>query len=373
MRALKGTVGLVSWIALVVTSSRSADFCGESGESSLLQLSPKQACTPIAYLKTHKTGSSTMQSILLRLAVRRRMEIFWPDCSGDFNYPSHFPGPMAEKVPANHQFDMILHHAVLNVSAFRSYLKPSAFFVTVLREPVSQMTSVFNWYRRFYNWASLDEFIDYLATSPEEQQRPRRIGRHLGIARNFQARDLGFYESGGRANSTDAEVASWIKSLSDVFSYPSTGLVVIKERYDEGLILLQQALRVDLEDVSYMAMRVQDASSTKYEEPTARQSRRIRDLANIDAQVYDHFRQTFEALWEDRRGSAKLDDSIGELRQVNDNLTTSCRESNGSHCELFVEDLPELRNMVRQKLGLETCARPGKVHAQDHEYMLSAL
>ena len=149
--------------------------------------------------------------------------------------------------------------------------------------------------------------------------------------------------------------------------------MVIKERYDEGLILLQHALRVDLEDVSYMAMRVQDASSAKYEEPTARQSRRIRDLANIDAQVYDHFRQTFEALWEDRRGSAKLDDSIEELRQVNDNLTTSCRESNGSHCELFVEDLPELRNMVRQKLGLETCARPGKVHAQDPEYMLSAL
>ena len=34
------------------------------------------------------------------------------------------PSSVKEKVPPDHQFDMILHHAVLNVSAFRSYLKP---------------------------------------------------------------------------------------------------------------------------------------------------------------------------------------------------------------------------------------------------------
>ena len=181
----------------------------------------------------------------------------------------------------------------------------SAFFVTVLREPLSHMTSVFNWYRPHYDWASLDDFIDYLATTPEEQHRPRHVGRHLGIARNFQARDLGFYEAGGRAESSSAEVESWIKSLSAAFSYPSSGLVVINERYDEGLVLLQQALKVELEDVAYRAMRVQDGHGTKYEEPTARQSRRILGLASVDVQLYDYFNRSFASLWDDNSDSVR--------------------------------------------------------------------
>ena len=301
-----------------------------------------------------------MQSILLRLAVQRNMGIFWPECSGGFNYPSHFPGPVAEKVKPNHQFDLILHHAVLNVSAFQSYLKPSAFFVTVLRAPLSQMTSVFNWYRPHYNWPSLDDFIDYLKTSPEEQGRPRGVGRHLGIARNFQARDLGFYESGGKSNSSSSEVSSWLRSLSSVFSYPK-GLVMINERYDEGLVLLQRALNLDLAAVTYMALRVQDTNSSKYDEPTAQQSRSILQLASVDVQLYDHFNRTFASLWEEHGGNAteERDSSVAELQQLGKQVTETCSPaSQNPRCELFVQNLPDLRNIVRQKFGLPACARP---------------
>jgi len=294
---------------------------------------------PIALVKTHKTGGSTLANILFRLAGAQNSSVMMPSCKEPhkLGYPLAFPGENAQRLHEGSLFDMILNHAVFNATAFASFLKPSPFFVSILRQPESQLRSTFNF---FDKWTSIDDFVRMLDAGRHEQPVYHYV--------NFQANDLGFYEAGGRPNSSSEEVKSWIAALKQSFEFPR-GLMMITEFFDEGLVLLKHRLNLDLPAVTYIEMKKHEGA---YEEFNATTLEWLRaHAANIDLQLYRHFNESFQELW-----AGHVSEDLAALRRANARMAEACAETDCPE-EMTIDAGWNISyaNRFRRRQGLAVC------------------
>ena len=105
----------------------------------------------VAFAKTHKTGSSTLQNIFFRYGDRNNLNFAMPEKSWMFSYKEAFNASMVSRLPwARLGFDMFIFHRwihitrgndlVLVVSVWNyeevHKILPDAVFLTLLRNPV---------------------------------------------------------------------------------------------------------------------------------------------------------------------------------------------------------------------------------------------
>ncbi|CAJ1455028.1 unnamed protein product [Effrenium voratum] len=349
-------------VVSVLVDAASCDACDErvSGPSLLQRHRDVEPRPSLAFCKTHKTGGSTLAGIFFRLAELHNLSIMMPSCEektrlGD---PFAFPGQYNVDLhgPPAHQFDMILHHAILNASGFASYLKPTPFFVSILREPKAQILSTYNFYRiQIGKWSGVKEYLAFLEEGLQRASKGRRVRQFI----NFQSHDLGFYEAGGMPNSTSSEVSEWIASLDKTFSFPSAGLMLITEYFDEGLALLKGRLNIAWPALTYTIQKdYQHDESIPYEElnHTVR-SWVLQHTANVDVQLYHHFNRTFAKVWSKRGGSVDAD--LKALQDANAALSKDCEATPpGPLCEKFATSDPDnlsYANLFRKRQGLKVC------------------
>ena len=110
----------------------------------------------IAFAKTHKTGSSTLQNIFFRYGDRNNLNFALPEKSWMFSYKQPFNASMVNRLPwARLGFDMFIFHRcdnftidinICNIFFFKisvwNYdevhkILPDAVFITLLRSPVN--------------------------------------------------------------------------------------------------------------------------------------------------------------------------------------------------------------------------------------------
>ena len=90
----------------------------------------------IAFAKTHKTGSSTLQNIFFRYGDKNNLNFAMPEKSWMFSYKQPFNASMVNRLPwARLGFDMFIFHSVWNYEEVHKIL-PDAVFITLLRDPV---------------------------------------------------------------------------------------------------------------------------------------------------------------------------------------------------------------------------------------------
>ncbi|CAJ1399925.1 unnamed protein product [Effrenium voratum] len=344
-------------LPVLAAASLAADCDNQAVSAGLLQSSrwthTSSVSPAIGLVKTHKTAGSTLSVIFERLALHLNRSILLPTCEdpSHLGYPDAFPGEAVEKLHGGprHQFDMVLHHAVFNKTSFNAYLRPAPFFVSILRDPSSHVVSVYNFFRKRVTprWGSIDDFISYLKAARQERPVPRYV--------NFHAHDLGFYEAGYTPNASSREVKEFVSTLLPSFSLP-TGLMMMTEFFDEGLILLKTRLNLPLSAVSYYSMKTNHKS---YEYPSDHQLQQMLQLAsNIDLQVYPIFNQSFASAWQMR--TAAMDEELTWLKARNEALNASCHVSETEPpCakEFTVDSDCVDYDDMRMRLGIAACEK----------------
>lgn len=289
---------------------------------------------PIMFLKTHKTGGSTVANILHQMVDCRRMRVMLPQDNIFLGWPWSFPGrDNALKMgPAAHQFDAIMNHAVLNASLAQEYLKPHPFFVTVVREPVEQVISSKNY---FHQEASWDFFLHRSAVDTDLSTL---------FHRNPQALDLGWYDFVGGSTDFDtnqSKIDEWITTLDNYFNSS-----IITEYMDEGLVLLSHQLQVDLEEMTYVKMK--DNTKNKVL-PSESQRRQIAALNAVDSALYAHWNRSFWQKWTSGNMS-QLHSDLVKLRRLNEELSDACHRHDVGACPPNVTaDSLEYTRYLREK------------------------
>ena len=279
------------------------------------------AVEKIGFMKTHKTGSSTVQNILLRWGLNAGLNFVLPTTGNHLGPPSKaheltaaFSSAWYRNVPwaryARHTgYNIFALHTKWSQSEVEKVLGPGAKYVTILRDPVDNFESLYN-YVHFSDTFHLN--LEQFATQIVAKKKPiARINHYLG--RNQQLWDLGLPAS-DIAN--ESGVKQKIQELAVDFD-----LVMIAEQFDESLVLLGDLLCWPLANMT--SLKVNARKSSAVEKLSQKTRDILREWLWADQMLYDFFREEFKRKIQ-LYGKDKMDLDIKQLRKLNAKVKSEC-------------------------------------------------
>ncbi|XP_072530631.1 galactosylceramide sulfotransferase [Salminus brasiliensis] len=277
---------------------------------------------PIAFLKTHKTGSSTVQNLLFRLGEKEKATFAFPYFTYQFSYPERFRAEFVDELPEDlSQFDLLCSHMRLDLSQLRKVMPLNTILITILREPMRTFESVFSYYTstvpafsRAKQVAARAENQGRTALSifledPESLWDPKEPGN--GLAKNPMSFDMGL--------NNEEWNASWPEDLYHLEE--AFDLVMIAEHFDESLVLLGALLGLEPQDLAYVRMNARRASEVATLDDDSRA--KLRSWNALDSLLYDFFLQEFWVKAE-HYGLDRLKTGVAELRASTEKIRHKC-------------------------------------------------
>lgn len=293
-----------------------------------------------------------MANIIHRLGNERGLSFLLPmgDKPQSLGWPGPFPG-LDLKTKPTQSFDVICNEAVYAEEHMRRFLKPSPLFFTVLRQPLTQLQSAFE----FFNppcgsdWDTRMAWLEKVTQTqdPSEELGPR--GPNLVAQfRNSQAHDLGWYERQGYSSDFDHDdkaISTWLDEIHE-----SLGFVMLTEYFNEGLVLLGKKLGLRVRDLAHVRLKRSGENEARGEGLTPEHVRKAEDLAHVDVLLYSRFNRTFWHAWDRAGGYEALDGELQELRLRNEALEAACSKKNEKVCPWkFRTDSVEYTEMMKKK------------------------
>ncbi len=305
------------------------------GEESL----DESTCEPvhkIIFAKTHKTGSSTIQNILLRYGVKNDLVFAMPPDSWMFHIIDAFNADNVLKGPWKDLggFDIFAFHCRWNYDEVTRII-PDAKHITILREPLSTFESNYVYMgAQSARKADLNEFAQKFAANGEKRNERAYVGQNnllwdLGV----NVKDL------DKMDVVDAK----IQEVEEKFD-----LVMIMERFEESLVLLADTFCWPLEEVMYIKQneRLAEIRNVPTEETKEIMKVWLRgdykvcpvifypalvvhctDLRSLSScffpQLYEHFMDVFDKKIE-AYGRQRMTEDVARLRQMNIQIKEEC-------------------------------------------------
>ena len=240
-----------------------------------------------------------------------------------------FDSQMLRDTPwANLSWHVFTLHTRWNYDQVDQLMGSNTRHITVLRDPADLFESLFDYSQlaAFYGVADLAQFISNIETttpssSSSKWKADERQGRHIG--RNQLSWDLGM-----QPKDFDNATLVWQKvaEMEEHFD-----LVMITERIDESLVLLQELMCWPMEHLAHLDLNRRKADNTV--KLTARQRQVLRSWLRADYIIYDHFRNKLDRLLKSRRldeaaadeeSSDTFDQKLNQLQAINERLIDRC-------------------------------------------------
>ena len=277
----------------------------------------------ILFYKTHKTGSSSVQNVLMRLALKYKSPILWAKGDGTgIGYPRKFTFDMVRNAP--HSVKMHCNHVnpsekLIEMFPEQKDMKKDnkkLFQFTIMREPLGLMKSAYNYFEStgaspcLGKSGTLKNYLDNFS-------KFSAIKSYHPFCKNAVAFDLGY-----RNDVTD------LKSIKNIINEldQKLDLVLILEYYWESMILMKEALGLTLEDVvSFKLNRAVSRPSkiniSEEEEPKYRKL--VQEYIKVDSMLYDHFKLKFEKKM-DALGLDYINHQVEQLKDITNKKFNQC-------------------------------------------------
>ncbi|NXX46946.1 G3ST4 sulfotransferase, partial [Tricholaema leucomelas] len=280
--------------------------------------------THLVFLKTHKTGGSSLVNVLHRFGEGRGLRFALPH-RYQFGYPRSFRAHWVKGYrPGGAPFDIICHHMRFNRTEVQKVMPNDSFYFSIVRDPGTLAESAFAYYRSvapaFRRAPSLAAFL----ASPDRFYEAGVRGNHY--ARNLQWFDFGLPlpSGGGEAAAGSGEAVSVRAALAGLDR--DFELVLLAEHFDESLVLLRRALCWPEEAVLAFAHNGRPPGATPRVSPA--QAERLRAWNDLDWALYTHLNRTFWRRAE-AFGAARLREEVTRLRQRRAAMARRCLQGGG--------------------------------------------
>eukprot|EP00039_Didymoeca_costata_P001667 m.54152 g.54152 ORF g.54152 m.54152 type:complete len:521 (+) comp10906_c0_seq1:206-1768(+) len=310
------------------------------------------------FVKTHKTGGSTVANILHRRTWQRHLKPIFPKNLINMGWPSqirynHVLGNAHDRY--NVTGDVISSHMFFTgqTQAVTKTLVPDAVYFTILRDPVHRLISAFNYYAlggsinkhmTNHNYSSsqdlpkipirnrISALETFAANAPQYLHhsgtiRPGRTGPITTaqvLLQNSMAYDLGIVgEATSNMSLSPTELEASIKRLDKTMR-----VVLINEYWDESMILLKRMMCWEMHDLLYIALKSSSSKPSKlstgsiYSQLSEHAKSQLHALVDIDAALYKHFNRTF---WQRIAQEKNFFEEVDEFRTRVSTVTERCQ------------------------------------------------
>ncbi|XP_065655571.1 galactose-3-O-sulfotransferase 3-like isoform X2 [Hydra vulgaris] len=288
----------------------------------------------IIFLKTHKTGSTTVTNVMQRYSKLNGLKPALPFCDHRFCYPSKFDDTFLFKHSNKDKYNIIFNHAVFNKeNMIKIMASNNTKIVTIIREPYSQLESTANYFnfRKFYSLRKDLPLLEALFKMSDEDLKrflhssdPTMGEGAFYLTKNPNSFDMGF----DVWNDSSEYIDIVIRRIERDFN-----LVMITEYMEESLVLLKNELMWDLKDVIFC---VHNARTTKVQSPEniEKVRHRVFQWNKLDYSIYNHFNETF---WLKVKSlSPQFESEVRKLKQWNRYLHNHCRFNKSSKFSIFL-------------------------------------
>ncbi|XP_030072787.1 galactose-3-O-sulfotransferase 2 [Microcaecilia unicolor] len=308
-----------------------------------LNVTPCHPVTNVMFLKTHKTGSSTVLNIMYRFIENHHLTVALPVKGNIFNYPWPFKAAYVNGFPDIWQkYNMMCNHLMFNLIEVQKVMPNNTFYFSILRNPVSLLESSYTYFKIlpfFVKSETLDQFL----ASPDSYYKPNEM-YHM-LAKNTMWYDFGYDNS---AEDREDYVHSVLDEIEQRFQ-----LLLIAEYFDESMILLKNALCWDLEDVVYFKHNFR--SQDTIQNLTQESRERAKQWFSLDWKLYQHFNRTFWKRIQDTIGLENMQKEVKKLQARQKELMTICiQKGRGSYInEIKDQEFKPLQSGSAHILGYE--------------------
>lgn len=273
-------------------------------------------CEPkvsVAFAKTHKTGSTTLQNILLRYGYLRDLTFAIPARRGwMFNQSRPLNASTSVrryyKNPAN-MFNFFASHSQWNLKEVQKLVGIKAEFITILRDPVEVFESG-------YVYFGIQDFLQM-----DINQFVHEIGSPKRSKTAIFGKNQLLYNLGMTAENMESpiKVNQMVKSIEENFS-----LVLIAEKMEESLILLKELLCWNLQDINYM--RLNERSDETKSQMEAQTKAKLKKWLWADYKLYNHFSKRLDEKIKDF-GLQEMTKEVEFLKLANYQLEKNCHKT----------------------------------------------
>lgn len=301
---------------------------------------PQKTCTPwksLVYIKTHKTGSTTLQTVVNRFGFFNNLSFVFNrrlPRNGHFYFlPFTRQSPRLYFLPPLNvragdykkykNYDMLAVHVRYNRDAMDKFMRSGTKYISILREPSAQWESAFEQFafqEAFETDANVSsaDWIGYFLTKPAYYQGvlstlswEGEIGKRYHYARNCQIYDLGLGPD--KLFDNETIVNETIKRLEKEFT-----LILIMEYFDESLLVLKRELCWEYEDIVYFPKN----QRIRRRNLTNEQRQKIKDWNHADVLLYRYFNDT---LWRKiKQYGPGFDADLDHFRGLKSKLFLDC-------------------------------------------------
>ena len=239
------------------------------------------------FLKTHKTGSSTFVNILFRYGDRRNLTfVLGPDYD-HLKWPQRFR--ISSALAIHRQPNILCSHTRFNKKPLNWLFPPeTSKYVTILRNPVDNFESTFNYYHLGREFGL---GIDPVVALEKFLERPSSYYYTSGkfVVKSFFLRNPMMFDLGLslRCFQNYTAVTDYIKFLNKEFD-----LVMIMDYFDESLVLLKRLLGWDIEDILYVKVN-ERLDKEKAFHLSDRVQENIKRWNKADVLLFNYFNATF--------------------------------------------------------------------------------
>ena len=308
---------------------------------------PAPSCQPIHhiyFLRTHKTGSSTVGTILVSYGVTRNHKIVLDPDLADMGWPASLKLNQFSSQVKSDEVKIFVSHIRYNKGPVNSvFPKPEAKYITIVRHPVSQFKSAWLYYRISILSHIPDNTINtFLKSSDALQEMQKRMNKTKFPERYFHFSNSNLYDMGlEQENTQDMKlVESYIDKMEREFD-----LVMITEYFDESLILLKRLLCWEFQDIVYIKLRSKK-KKINFEKEV---ENNILTWNRADAILYDHLNKTF---WRKvREAGSSFDEELKTFRRINENYQEGCKFTEDQKCKLSKSNPCKIFEQLWKKRG----------------------
>ncbi|XP_039250565.2 galactose-3-O-sulfotransferase 3-like [Styela clava] len=276
-----------------------------------------EAAQGIVFVKTHKTGGTSVKRLLTHYIQNRKLGNSSETVGGipiPFygGYPGHFRSQFASMVgsPLLAEYNsgrssqsiprmrLLIGHLRFDKDELFSIMRKDVKYITIIRNPIRQFESSFYFYYGLYKKYTQGqikiackgepyfqilkkfgvEYADYINTVTDGLSKDTAW---YFRSTNYQSYDLGLDSD----NQTEEYVINKAKELDSVFD-----LVMLTDYYLESLLLLKEVLCMEWEE---LIGRYRNKGRYEPHVYTKEEERIVRYLNKQDILLYDYFNNTF--------------------------------------------------------------------------------